>query len=99
MAPRLDQKGEADVTCFENVLKLLTGLKDQVLQSISSSSSLVTLEFLTQKFRLLESTTHNELAPLAKFAIFMPTDALHVVTRVQTGERRSVGGIKGEGGS
>ncbi|CAI9263343.1 unnamed protein product [Lactuca saligna] len=101
LAPKIEKKAEVDVQAFEKMDKLLTDLKDLV--SKSSSSSLLTPEFLTQKFRLLESSIHNELAPIAKLANLMPTDAPPVSTEVQEGERKSVGmssrTVKGEGAS
>lgn len=83
LAPKIKKKAEVDVQSFKKLDKLLGDLKDLVSKSGSSSSSLLTLEFLTHKFRLLESTIHNELAPLAKLVKLMPTDAPPVHTRVQ----------------
>lgn len=55
------------------------------------SSSLITSELLTEKFKLLESTIQKELAPLAKHFNLMPTNAPPVHARVKGGEKGGVG--------
>ena len=57
----------------------------------SSSISLLTLDFLTQKIHLLESIIHNELAPVAQLKNLIPTDTPPVHTGVQGGEGIGVG--------
>ena len=97
MLPKMDAQDESETKHFGNIDSFLIELKAMV--SKSSSSSLFTLEFLTQKFRLLESTIHSEVAPLSKLLNLPPTDAPHVVIGVQRGERKIVGVSKGEGAS
>lgn len=84
-----------DVKSFSNITQLLGELKEMV--SKSGSSSLITPEFLTQKFCLFETTLQKELAPLSQLISLLPTNAPPVVTWVQGGERRPVS--KGEGAS
>ncbi|CAI9275829.1 unnamed protein product [Lactuca saligna] len=62
MLPKIDEKAEVDLKNFGKIHSLLVELKEMVLKS--SSPSLFTTEFLTQKFHLLESTIHSKLAPM-----------------------------------
>lgn len=88
MLPKIDAKYEIDLKNFGKIDSLLVELKEMV--SNPSSSYLFTPEFLTQKFRLLESTIHLELAPLSKLLNLLRTDAPPVATGVQGGERKNV---------
>ncbi|CAI9262773.1 unnamed protein product [Lactuca saligna] len=98
---KFDNKARMDVTSFGNVDRLLQELKDLMSKYYSSKTSIVSPEFFNENFRMLESSIHNELAPHAMFANFMPTTDLPVSTGMQGGERRIFGirsGYKGEGG-
>ena len=86
-ALKLDQKVEGDVASFGNISKLLNDLKGQVSEFVSSSSTLLTPEFLTQKFHLLESSIHNELAQLRKFANYKSMNVPPIDTGVQRGRK------------
>ena len=53
LIPKIDDKATGDITCFGKLDAMLSELKEMV--SKSGSSSLLTPEFLTQKFRLFET--------------------------------------------
>lgn len=72
---KVDKNVEVDAQSFGKIEELLGNLKELISKFGSLASSLLTPEFLTHKFRLLESTFHNELDPLVKFVNLMPTDA------------------------
>lgn len=92
---------EEEVKSFENVDKHLVELKGLVMKIGFVSTSLITLELLSEKLNMLESTIHKELIPLLKLINLMPTDAPRVHTGLQGGEKGGVGsGAKvGTGGS
>lgn len=87
LSPKVDKKAKIDSQSFEMFAKVMADLKELISKFSSSSSSMLTQDFLSQKFRLLESSIKNELAPLAKFVNLMPTNAPPIHTRVQGGER------------
>ena len=77
---------EEEVKSFENVDKHLVELKGLVMKIGFVSTSLITLELLSEKLKMWESTIHKELIPLLKLINLMPTDA----PPVHKGEKRVV---------
>ncbi|KAL7587313.1 hypothetical protein Lser_V15G40383 [Lactuca serriola] len=83
--PVLEAHKAATTEKFDQLIKLVTELKTAV--SHSSSSQILTLEFLSLKISTLEQATQKALAPLMNFTSLLPKSAPPVYTGVQGGEK------------
>ncbi|CAI9303071.1 unnamed protein product [Lactuca saligna] len=95
LLPKVAIKVDETDTNFGNIDNLLVELKGLVLKSSFFSSSIITAELISKKFKLLESIIQHELAPVAKLIQMMPTDAPLVSIGVQ-GEKRELLALFGE---
>ncbi|CAI9275185.1 unnamed protein product [Lactuca saligna] len=82
---KVDKIEELDTKSFSKIEDSFINLNDLV-SKISSSSSLITPNSLSQKFAALESILKAELDPLANLLNLMSTTAPPIQTRVQGGE-------------
>ncbi|KAL7607644.1 hypothetical protein Lser_V15G16187 [Lactuca serriola] len=70
---------------FDILIKLVTELKSAVSQS--STSQIITPEFLSLKINTLEQAIQKALAPISNFSSLLPKGAPPVFTGVQGGEK------------
>ena len=70
---------------FDILIKLVMELKSAVSQS--SSSQIITPEFLSLKINTLEQAIQKALAPISNFSSLLPKGAPPVFTGVQGGEK------------
>ncbi|CAI9298986.1 unnamed protein product [Lactuca saligna] len=93
LLPKFDGKATVGLNNCGKIDTLLRELNELI--SKYSSFSLLTPEFLTQKFCVFETTIQQDLAPLSHLISLLLTNTPHVVIGVHGGERRLFG--KGEG--
>ncbi|CAI9263875.1 unnamed protein product [Lactuca saligna] len=84
---KVDQNDQNTELRFWEVISMLKDLKDSVLKP--ATSSIITPEFLSQKFLQFKDILHKQLAPLSTISNLLPIGAPPVRTRVQ-GERRKL---------
>ncbi|KAL7591219.1 hypothetical protein Lser_V15G33877 [Lactuca serriola] len=83
--PVVADQNAATMEKFDILIKLVTELKSAVSQS--STSQIITPEFLSLKINTLEQAIQKALAPISNFSSLLPKGAPPVFTGVQ-GERR-----------
>ncbi|KAL7601073.1 hypothetical protein Lser_V15G24877 [Lactuca serriola] len=83
--PVVEDQKAATMEKFDHLIKLVTELKSAV--SHSSSSQILTPEFLSLKINTLEQAIQKALAPLSNFTSLLPKSAPPVFTGVQGGEK------------
>ncbi|CAI9260100.1 unnamed protein product [Lactuca saligna] len=76
-----------DLQVLTKTDKFLARLKESISKLDSSPKSSISQESLSKIFSSLESNMKSELAHLLKIVNLMPTNAPHVKTRVQGGEK------------
>ncbi|KAL7586161.1 hypothetical protein Lser_V15G40639 [Lactuca serriola] len=83
--PVADDQKAATMEQFDILIKLVTELKSAVSQS--STSQILTPEFLSLKINTLEQAIQKALAPISNFSSLLPKGAPPVFTGEQGGEK------------
>ncbi|CAI9285075.1 unnamed protein product [Lactuca saligna] len=90
LSPQISQLSADESKNFMEITMLLNELNVIISKAGSSpGSTLIILEFLSQKFLLFESVLHKQLAPLSRILNLLPSNAPLAVTGVQRGRKET----------